>query len=389
MVRFAACGVTSSIGVTDPRTLKPNKLGLIDCDIHARPKSNADLKPYLSKRWFDHLNTYGIRHRHGFVKGHPYPKSQPANGARRDSFPPDGSPPGSDLAFMQAQHLDHYGIDFGIMNPLSPTGQGDQNPDFSAAMATAANEWQIDLFTARDARLKASVVVPYEDAAASAAEIRRRAGNKNYAHVLMMSRTAEAHGRRRYWPIYEAACEAGLPIGIHVFGYAGYASTNTGWASYYIEEMTEHETSCSALVTSMIMEGVFERFPTLKVVLIESGVTWLPPYMWRLSKFWRGVRAGVPWLDRPPPDIVRDHFRLTAQPLDGPDDDTAIERALAHLHCDDLLLYASDFPHWQFDGDAVMPRGIPQRLHRKMMVDNPLATYPRLSASLVRSGNGA
>ena len=157
-----------------PRSLVPNKLGLIDVDIHTKPHSNAELKPFLSQHWFDHLNTYGFRHRHGFNKGHPYPKSQPANGARRDAFPPDGSMPGSDLAFMQKQHLDHYGIDFGIMNPLSPTGQGDQNPEFSAAMAAAANMWQIELFTRKDARLKSSVVVPYEDATASVAEIRKQ-----------------------------------------------------------------------------------------------------------------------------------------------------------------------------------------------------------------------
>ena len=42
------------------------------------------------------------------------------------------------------------------------------------------------------------------------------------------------------------------------------------------------------------------KFPKLKVVLIESGVTWMPPYLWRLSKFWRGVRNEVPWIDRPP-----------------------------------------------------------------------------------------
>ena len=74
------------------RGARPNKLGLVDCDIHARPATNEQLKPYLSRRWYDHLMTYGLRHRHGFAKGHPYPKSQPGNGARRDTFPADGTP---------------------------------------------------------------------------------------------------------------------------------------------------------------------------------------------------------------------------------------------------------------------------------------------------------
>src|SRR5262245_65127912 len=143
------------------------------------------------------------------------------------------------------------------MNPLSPTGQGDQNPEFSAALTTAANECQLEHWTRREPRLRSSIVVPYEDAEASRAEIRRRAGNKDYAQVFVLSRTSEALGRRRYWPILEAAVEAGLPVGIHVFGYSGWPMTNTGWPSFYIEEMTEHATSSPAVATSLSREGGF------------------------------------------------------------------------------------------------------------------------------------
>ena len=65
---------------------------------------------------------------------------------------------------------------------------------------------------------------------------------------------------------------------------------------------------------------MFAKYPELKVVLLESGVTWLPAFLWRFRKFWRGVRTEVPWVDRSPGEIVRDHFRLTIQPLDAPDD---------------------------------------------------------------------
>ena len=123
---------------------------------------------------------------------------------------------------------------------------------------------------------------------------------------------------------------------------------------------------------------MFAKYPGLKVVLLESGVTWLPGFLWRFAKFWRGLRTEVPWVDRAPAEIVRDHFRLTMQPLDAPADAETVERAIDHLRSDDVLLYASDFPHWQFDGDEAMPAGIPASLRRKIMVDNPLATYSRL-----------
>src|SRR5262249_58176001 len=98
-------------------------------------------------------------------------------------------------------------------------------------------------------------------------EIRRGAGGGDEGGGCRLGRPAEALGRRRYWPIYEAAVEHGLPVGIHVFGYSGWAMTNTGWPSFYIEEMTEHATSSQALVTSFIMEGVVARYPALKIVL--------------------------------------------------------------------------------------------------------------------------
>ena len=105
--------------------LQKSKLKLIDCDIHPRLRSIADLKPYLSTRWWDTIQTYGMRKRHGFVKGHPYPKSQPGDGARRDSWPENGDPSGSSLPLMQQQHLDYYGVDIGVMNPLWP-GSGER-----------------------------------------------------------------------------------------------------------------------------------------------------------------------------------------------------------------------------------------------------------------------
>jgi hypothetical protein len=95
------------------------------------------------------------------------------------------------------------------------------------------------------------------------------------------------------------------------------------------------------------------------------------------------VRLEVPWVDRSPVEIARDHVRLTIQPFDGPDDPVAVARLIDHMQSDDMLLFASDFPHWQFDGDDVMPAGIPEKLHTRIRRDNALATYPRLAEAAV------
>ena len=237
-----------------------SKLKIVDVDIH--PKSSVeDLKPYLSKRWWDYLQTYGARQRQGYLKGFAYPKMQP-QASRRDSWPPDGGLPASDLDFMKQQFLDSYPIEYAIMNPLSPTGQGDQNvgvlrrhglcgqrvPARGLAQAATSGCWlgRRAVTRTRDAPASRSSAAPATSAS-------RRCCCK--------SRTNELLGKKHYWPIYEAAVEAGLPVGIHVFGTSGRPASSTGWPSFYIEDMTEHASCCQAQVASLMLRRRVRALP--------------------------------------------------------------------------------------------------------------------------------
>jgi predicted TIM-barrel fold metal-dependent hydrolase len=128
-----------------------------------------------------------------------------------------------------------------------------------------------------------------------------------------------------------------------------------------------------------VVEGVFVKFPALKVVLIESGVAWLPAALWRLDKTWRGVRSETPWLEQLPTGTVREHVRLTMQPFDAPPTRRQLEILLEQLGSDRMLLFATDYPHWHFDGDEALPPDLPAELVRRMCIDNPLETYSRLA----------
>src|SRR5215472_9422104 len=248
------------------------------------------------------------------------------------------------------------------------------------AFARAVNDWIAKEWLDRDPRLRASIVVPLQNVEFTVDEIERRAQDPRFVQVLVLAMGEVPLGRRHFWPIYAAAERHHLPIGIHAGSAYRHPVTSLGWPSYYIEDYAAQSQAFQSQVASLISEGVLAKFPGLKVVLIESGVTWLPGFLWRFAKFWRGLRSEVPWVDRSPGEIVRDHFRLTIQPLDGPDSPEAVERVIDHLRSDDMLLYASDFPHWQFDGDETLPPGIPAALRRKILVDNPIATYNRLQA---------
>jgi predicted TIM-barrel fold metal-dependent hydrolase len=343
----------------------------IDCDVHPTVPGIKALLPYLDAYWRDSVEERGI----GSFDSQSYPPNAPIT-ARPDWRGPNG------LAATSAAGLapvfDLLGAGTAICNCLYGV-QMIFAEDLAHVFARALNEWIAREWLDRDPRLRASIVVPLQNVEHAVDEIERCAADRRFVQILVLAMGEVPLGRRHLWPIYAAAERHRLPIGIHAGSSYRHPVTSLGWPSYYIEDYVSQSQGFQSQLASLVCEGVFAKHPGLKVVLLESGVTWLPGFLWRFSKFWRGLRPEIPWVDRPPEEIVRDHVRLTIQPLDAPGDPAAAERAIEHLRSDAILLYASDFPHWQFDGDAVMPAGIPDAMKTRIMVENPLATYPRLT----------
>ena len=185
-------------------------------------------------------------------------------------------------------------------------------------MCRAINDWLAAEWLSKDDRLRASIVVPMHSPELAAKEIERVAADPRFVQVLVWEMSELPLGRRIHWPIYRVAERFDLPIGIHAGSSYRHPPTNLGWPSYYLEDYVSWSTGFAGVLNSLITEGVFVEFPRLKVVLMESGVTWLPGWMWRADKTWRGVRAEVPWLEKSPAAYAREHVRLTIQPFDAP-----------------------------------------------------------------------
>jgi predicted TIM-barrel fold metal-dependent hydrolase len=351
-------------------TGEPTKLAVIDCDIHNAAKTPTELGKYMPERWRRHLETFGGRGHSGAY----YPRAN-LNAARTDSWPPSGHPPGSDLEFLQYQLLDTWDMEYGVLTPLNGAG-GMLNLEFSAAMARATNDWQIDAWLDHEPRLRASVIVPYEDGDLTAEEIDRRGNDPRFVQVLLVARTAEPLGRRKYWKMYEAAERNNLPIGIHFGGSGGAPITSAGWPSFYIEDHAGMPTSFQPQVTSMICEGVFEHFPNLKIVLIEGGFAWLPALAWRLDNAWKKLKGEVPHLKRAPSEYLREHFWLTTQPMEEPARPKQFRQLLDHMAMNDRLMFATDYPHWDFDApNEAVPATLDLDLRRAILAENARMLY--------------
>ena len=324
-----------------------NHRGIVDCDIHPVPATPKEMAQFLPKRWATHMATYGARVPQPFIGMVPYPRMTAGNGSRLDAFPATGGPPGSDLDFMRQQLLDPLGIEYGVLQPLS-IGSHTFDQGLGVAVCSASNDWQLAKWTDPEPRLKASLCVTQEDPEAAVAEIHRRAVNPAFVQVSIPPRANEPLGRKRYWPIYRAAAEHDLPISLHSPAYGPGANSGSGWMSYYIEEHYAFAHGLQSVVTSMVMEGVFEEIPKLRVICVEGGFAWVPALGWRLDKVWARMRDELPHVKRPPSEYMREHFWYTTQPMEEPEHPKHLLDTIKWIGAD-RMMFSTDYPHWDFD----------------------------------------
>ena len=345
--------------------------GVIDCDIHPEVPGLKALLPYLNDYWAEVVKTRGMDD----LASISYPANSPLT-ARADWRPAQGRP-ASTLAQLRSECLDPFGTSLAICNCL----YGIQllfSEDMAAAFASAVNDWTAREWLDPEPRLRASIVVQTQNVEKAVDEIERCAKDSRFVQVLLLASGDHPLGKRLYWPIYAAAERNGLTIGIHAGSNYHNPPTAVGWPSYYSEDYLAQAQAFQSQLTSLICEGVFSKYPNLKVVLLESGWTWLPAHMWRLTKYWHGLRMEIPWVDRSPMEIVRSNVRLSLQPTDAPPDPQSLERIIDHMQSDELLVFSTDYPHAQFAGLDVFPEGLSRDLKRKITIDNPRATYARL-----------
>jgi predicted TIM-barrel fold metal-dependent hydrolase len=251
------------------------------------------------------------------------------------------------------------GIETAIVNPIAAV-EALHSEDLAAALSRGLNEWLRAEWLDRDPRLRGAITVPPQSAELAVAEVGRLADDHRFVQVLMPVRGENPLGRRSNWPIYDVCVRHGLALAVRPGGNLGSAPTPVGWPAHLIEDMASQAQAFQSQLMSLVLEGVFNRLPRLRVVLIGSGVTWLPAWGWRLDKGWKGVRREVPWVDRLPSQVVRECVRLTVRPFDAPTE--AFPEVVAQLGTERMLLYASG------------PGAVPEVEYD----ENARQTYPRL-----------
>jgi predicted TIM-barrel fold metal-dependent hydrolase len=251
------------------------------------------------------------------------------------------------------------------------------NPDAAIAFARAFNDWQIAEWLDKEPRLRASIVVPIQLPTQAAAEIDRIGDHPGFVQVALPVRTERPLGHRVYHPVWDAIARHGLVAAIQFGGVPGNPPTPSGWPSYFYEEYVGAAFNFASQLTNIVAEGVFDQFPSVRVSLVESGFTWLPAHMWRFDKEWRNLRRLVPWVRRAPSEYIREHVRLTVQPLDArTGDPRQLLDVVDQLGSDDMLLYASHYPRVHAgDPETTLIEHLPAALAHKIRDGNARALY--------------
>jgi hypothetical protein len=176
--------------------------------------------------------------------------------------------------------------------------------------------------------------------------------------------------------MWEAIARNNLVAGLHFGGVPGNPPTPSGWPSYFLEEYAGMAQVFQSQVVNIISEGVFDLFPTARVALLESGFTWVAPFMWRFDKEWKNLRRIVPWVKRPPSAYMREHFRIAIQPLDGPPNPRHLTQTIDQIGSEDMLIYASDYPHVHASEpeQSLLP-DLPASLAQKIRSENARSFY--------------
>jgi predicted TIM-barrel fold metal-dependent hydrolase len=374
--------------------MPPESAALIDCDVHNGWPTSRVLLPYLDPYWRDFLERGELPGgRDSYPHGH-RPWLHPEGYTRADAVPADGSAPGSDFDLMREQLLDRYDVEYAILT-------GDEaieastlaNPYLASALVRAYNDWQVEEWLPRDERLRGSLVVAPQDPAGAAAEIRRRGDHPKIVQVLVSSGSERPYGDPFYHPIWDAAAEVGLPFALHLGGQGGINANPTGCGppTFFWEA---HSLLCETgmgHLASTIAHGVFEKWPQMKLVMIECGVAWAPALLWRLDADYKALRKETPWLKRLPSEYARDHIRLTTQPLEQPKELRHLWSALEAIDGEQTLLFASDYPHWDFDDPELVP--LPPGWKDRVFGENARELYglPRRvesAAAVATAGDG-
>ncbi|MBI1962657.1 MAG: amidohydrolase family protein [Candidatus Rokubacteria bacterium] len=272
--------------------------------------------------------------------------------------------------------MDKHGIEQVVLYPtLGLFMSFLKDPIWAVALCRAYNTLMAEEFIKKSPRIKAVALLPVQDPDAAAKEVRRAVRELGHSGVMLAADGSHVLGDARFHGVYEEAQKLDAMVGVHASGsHLGGAGVDV-FPRFIQAHTCSHPFGQMRQITSIVFEGVPERFPDLRIAFLEAGAGWAPYWMERMDDEYAKRAVEAPALKKKPSDYVRAgkiYFSCEA-------DEWLLPQALK-LVGENQIVYASDFPHWDnsFPGniDEIKERGdLTDAQKRKVLADNGRRLY--------------
>ena len=251
------------------------------------------------------------------------------------------------LVTLVHRAMDSMGIDYMVVFPTPMLVLG-MHPQIETevVVGNAFNKWLTEEILPQDDRIKAMLYLPFNHPEACLKTVETYADTPGVIGYSVTSTRYRAVNHDSYMPLYSAIQATGKPLAFH---------SGFHWGDQSMQQcnrfISMHSISFVYFnlihLTNWIINGLPERFPKLKVLWIESGLAWVPFLMQRLDSEYMMRSSEAPLLKRRPSEYIRDMY-FTSQPLER-SNLKLTEATFEAINADTQLVFASDWPHWDFD----------------------------------------
>jgi predicted TIM-barrel fold metal-dependent hydrolase len=340
-----------------------------DGDVHLTV-SPDELVPYLDEPYKSRIKNS--------VFDHPFPSSgwSPWMGGKVEDYMTE---------FTDAEAVEKYSkefhVDYPIVNTFEPLSRMPEK-ELAVSLMTAYNDLLFDKVLDRNENLLGLASLATQKPAQAAEEIDRIANEEQIIGGYIGSTAAfPPLGDPEYDIMYQAAEDNDFTIAYH----GSVADLMIGFPRHYLgfDKLVQahsvgHMWSQSETLTSLILNGVPEKFPELNFVMLESGISWVPYMMWRLNEEYGIRRNEAPLLEKTPEEYIRESFYFTTQPLAEPNNSQQLEHIFEIMGAD-MLMFSSDYPHWDFDNldsvDTLLQQLLTNEEREKILKKTPKEAF--------------
>jgi predicted TIM-barrel fold metal-dependent hydrolase len=319
---------------------------VIDASVHIFFASTAELRDYLrepfkSRGFPDYeMDWYGA------------PGGEYARGTRG----PDREYPGSNPDVVANQLFSERSVDIAVLHPMGRGIMPDRH--LGSALHAAHNEMMVSRWLEHSEfgdRFRGTIRVNPDDIAGAVREVEKWCAHPRVVQIGIPLQSREVYGKPQFWPLWEAAAEANLPVAVHIESGEGigYPPTPSGHTRTYEQYVSFMALNYLYHLMNMIAEGVFERFPRLQFVFADGAGDFLTPFSWRMDTFGRPHLEQTPWAPRIPSDYLPGHVHFIQGGFDGPGDAEFAGEWFGFSGKEDMVMFGSSYPHWQMSELAV------------------------------------